>query len=288
MTARSISERWNIHSIFVTQMNQSAAALPRDYDSLRQRLLEMRDELPPRLVQVAAYATGFPDEMAFGTTASISTAIGVQPSTLVRFARALGYDGFTDMQSVFRERLRDNSSAYAERLSALPRTGNDILEGFLDAAHASLERAAAIPPERFANAARLLAGAETIYLIARKRSFPITSYMAYSFGKLGIRYQLLPSVIGADREMLSFASPRDAAFVASFSPYASETVEATRELASRKVSIVSLTDSAFSPLTALSDEWLELPETSFSDFRSLSASIALAMALVVAVAQLRG
>lgn len=263
------------------------SALPRDYDSLRQAILDRRDDLPPRLVQVAAYATGFPDEVAFGTTASIAQSIGVQPSTLVRFARALGYDGFTAMQQVFRERLRDNSAGYADRISTLPRAEDDILGGFIDAAHASLDRAAEIPAARFANAARILAEAETVYLVARKRSFPITSYMAYSFGKLGIRYQLLPSAIGADREVAGFATQKDAAFVASFSPYAAETIDTARDLAARKVKIVALTDSAFSPLSGYADEWLELPETSFSEFRSLSASIALAMALVAAVANLR-
>jgi hypothetical protein len=35
----------------------------------------------------------------------------VQPSTLVRLARHLGYEGFSDLQLVFRDRLRDPHAA---------------------------------------------------------------------------------------------------------------------------------------------------------------------------------
>jgi len=64
-----------------------------------------------RIAQVAAYALDNPDEIAFGTAASIADAAGVQPSTLVRFAQHLGFDGFTSLQSVFRQRLRERNSS---------------------------------------------------------------------------------------------------------------------------------------------------------------------------------
>jgi DNA-binding MurR/RpiR family transcriptional regulator len=60
--------------------------------------------LPKRIAQIAAYALDNPDETAFGTAASIAVSAGVQPSTLIRFAQHLGFDGFTSLQGVFRER----------------------------------------------------------------------------------------------------------------------------------------------------------------------------------------
>src|SRR5690606_10698174 len=92
------------------------AAYPRDYETLRETILEQRSVLPKRIAQVAAYALDNPDEIAFGTTASIAASAGVQPSTLIRFAQQLGFDGFTSLQSVFRERLRERNTTYEERL----------------------------------------------------------------------------------------------------------------------------------------------------------------------------
>src|SRR5689334_8707983 len=92
---------------------------PRDFDSLKTALAARRDGLPRRLQQVAAFAIEHPDEVAFGTAASIALRAQVQPSTLVRFAKALGYSGFSDLQSVFRNRLRDGWPDYRARLASL-------------------------------------------------------------------------------------------------------------------------------------------------------------------------
>ena len=80
--------------------------LPNDFEALRAAILVQRDTLPRRIAQAAAFALDNPDEIAFGTAASIAASAGVQPSTLIRFAQHLGFDGFTSMQTVFRERLR--------------------------------------------------------------------------------------------------------------------------------------------------------------------------------------
>jgi DNA-binding MurR/RpiR family transcriptional regulator len=74
----------------------------------------------------------------------------------------------------------------------------------------------------------------------------------------------------------------------SFTPYNSITPELTASAAQRGVPIVSLTDSAFSPLAATSKTYLEVVEDDYSGFKSLSATLAVAMALVLRVAQLRG
>jgi DNA-binding MurR/RpiR family transcriptional regulator len=47
---------------------------------------------------------------------------------------------------------------------------------------------------------------------------------------------------------------------------------------------VSLTDSAFSPIAPIADIWLEVAEANFEGFRSLAATMALAMTLSVGIA----
>ena len=119
--------------------------VPRDFDALRGAVIGRRDALPKRLTQVADYAMQHPDEIAFGTTASIAEAAGVQPSTLVRFARQFGFAGFSDMQSVFRDRLKNRVSAIRTRIIALRGAASNsseltILNGFLEAASQSISK----------------------------------------------------------------------------------------------------------------------------------------------------
>ena len=271
------------------------ANAPKDYQALRALIAQRGESLPKRLTQVAAYALENPDEIAFGTVASIAGNAEVQPSALVRFSRALGYQGFSELQEVFRSRLRERVLNYDERLAQMREHGIStsksglILDGFLDAAlrsvnqlrdkadHAALERAVDI-----------LAKAEIIYLIGLRRSFPITSYMSYAMGKLGVRNILVDALAGFGAEQTSFVTPRDAVLATSFTPYASETVTLTNAARARGAKIVSITDSVFSPIAPNADVLLEIVEANFEGFRAMAATMALAMTLTVAVAGRRG
>jgi len=51
--------------------------------------------------------------------------------------------------------------------------------------------------------------------------------------------------------------------------------------------VVSVTDSPFSPLAQLAGCWLEASEANFEGFRSMAATLTLAMTLTVAIAEKR-
>src|SRR6185437_11934653 len=160
-----------------------------------------------------------------------------------------------------------------------------ILAGFLDSAERSLgEVRHTLEAERIESAVELLAGAETIYLIGLRRSFPIAAYMAYAMGKLGIRNVLVDGLAGLGAEQLGFVSAADAVVAISYTPYASETVALTQAARAKSARIVSITDSAFSPIAPVADLWFEIVEANFEGFRSMAATMALAMSLAVAVA----
>jgi DNA-binding MurR/RpiR family transcriptional regulator len=124
---------------------------PHAFNELRDLIIiERRDKLPRRLAQVAAYTIEFPDDVAFGTVSSIAERAAVQPSTLVRFAKALGYRGFSELQSVFQQRLRDRPNNYDARLQAFDAHASGhspamaLIEGLSQAAMRSLERNARV------------------------------------------------------------------------------------------------------------------------------------------------
>ena len=275
----------------------SAAQPPRDFDGLKTLLLARRDALPRRLVQVAAFALENPDEIAFGTVASVAAQAAVQPSTLIRFAQTIGYAGFSDLQEVFRAQLKSRWPDYRERLARL-RTDDggghdaagDLLHGFAESAIASIERLRdTIVSTDIDRAAAILAGAETVFLLGMRRAFPVTSYLAYALGKLGLRPVLVDHIAALAPEQIGDASPRDAVIAVSFTPYWPMTVELTEKAAARRVPVIAITDSPFSPLAPSATVQLEVVEADYSGFRSLSATLCLALALAVATgAQRKG
>jgi DNA-binding MurR/RpiR family transcriptional regulator len=267
---------------------------PTEFNELCDLIVEQRNKLPSRLAQVAAFAAEFPDEIAFGTTGSIAEQANVQPSTLVRFAQAFGYRGFGDLQAVFQQRLRDRPSQYDARMNALNArsTGHPLsaalIDGFSSASLRSIETfRARAKPEDLNEAATILARAETIYLIGFRRSYPIASYMQYTLATLGVKTILAGSPSAVDKEVISFAGPRDAALAISFTPYASLSLELTRQIVAQKTPLVAITDSPFSPLVQSTNVWFEIAENDFEGFRTLAATVTLAAALSVAVAEKR-
>jgi DNA-binding MurR/RpiR family transcriptional regulator len=273
-------------------MDQGSEA-PRDFEGLKSLLTERHPDLPKRLKQAAGFAFRHPDEVALGTAALIAERAGVQPSTLVRLAQAVGYAGFSEMQEVFRARLREGWPDYHKRLEALKAVGrnahaSDLLTGFTEAAIISIEGLrTTLEPERLDAAVDLLAKADTIYLLAARRVFPLAAYLAYAFAKMGVRCQLIDHVGELGAEQVACARQNDAVLAISFTPYTSSTVDLAAAAAKAGVPVLSITDSTFSPLVQSSTLWLEVAEADYGAFRSLSASFAVAMTLAVAVGEKR-
>lgn len=272
----------------------TSGAAPRTFEGLRDHIAARQADLPKRLAQSARFALAHPDEVALGTAASIAVAADVQPSTLVRLAHQLGYEGFSDFQSVFRERLKNRASTYDERLSKIQSGASgdsyegDLLSGFLFAGRQSLDMLSeTINAAEFGRCVSVLSKAETIYLIARRRAYPLIAQMSYAMAKLRIRAVTVDSANDIDPEIVDLATPDDAAIACSFSPYAPSSVELANALAANRVPLIALTDSALSPLAACATHWIEIFEQDYAGFRSLSASMAVAMALPVAIAERR-
>ena len=287
----SCSERTSSPGAVINKSQTIDEGAPREFAALKSLIMARSQTLPRRLVQIASYALDNPDEIAFGTAASIAAKAAVQPSTLVRLSQALGYQGFSDLQQVFRSRLRERVLNYDERLAQLREHAIDgsraglILDGFCRSAEQSLaEFREKLEPAEIERAVDILSGAETIYLLGLRRSFPIAAYMAYAMGKLGIRNVLVDGLAGLGQEQISFVSERDAVLAISFTPYASETVALTQTARARNAKIVSITDSAFSPIAPVADLWFEIVEANYEGFRSMAATMALAMSLSIAIA----
>jgi len=266
-----------------------------DFDDFSSRLAIRFEQLPKRLRQVASFATEHPDEIALGTAAVIADRAGVQPSTLVRFAKALDFDGFSDLQQVFRARLKERFPDYRQRIASL--RANDsggtlsgpLLAGFADAAAVSINRLrASADPHLIDKAIDLLATADIVHIVGARRVFPVASYLAYAFAKLGQRCALVDHVGNLGPEQAALAGPRDVAIAISFTPYAPATIELAQSLSRRGIPVIAITDSAFSPLAPLANIRLEVDEADYGAFRSLAATFALAMTLAVGTAERKG
>lgn len=268
-------------------------AVPRDFRALRALILERRESLPKRLVQVADFAVQHPQEIAFGRVAELAKLANVQPSTMIRFAQALGYSGFSELQTVFQSHARNRWPDYNARLEALHEgnQGGDVLallDGLVDAACASArDFRQSVDVDALEQAVERLAAARIIHIVGVRRAFPVAVYLVYALQKLGARCDIIDQLGGLGTRQTDLIEPEDALLALSFTPYASETLGAARAAFQRGIPVIGITDSPFSPLVQVSSVWLEVAEADYGGFRSLSASFALATTLAVALVSKR-
>src|SRR5262245_42262467 len=95
------------------------ALRPENFDDLQKAIIDRFPRLSKRLQQIASYTLDNPSEVALETIAAVSERAAVQPSSLIRFAKVFGFDGYSEMRRVFRTRLTDGMPDYNERLRSL-------------------------------------------------------------------------------------------------------------------------------------------------------------------------
>lgn len=264
-----------------------------NYDDLKDAITRAYPGLSKQLQRIARFALEKPHDLALGTVATLAEATEVQPSAMIRFANALGYGGFSEMQQVFRGHLVERSASYRERIDQLRRkqlNGNGPARAPQGVLHQLVGDAVAelghleenIRESDLKAAVRLIAGANRIHVLAQRRAFPVAGYLAYALAQLELRTHLLDGAGGMLRENLQAIAPGDVLLVASFRNYSPEVVEAAQACARRGVSVVAVTDGPLSPLKAAAQVCFELAEDSSKPFRSLVAPMCLAQALVMA------
>jgi DNA-binding MurR/RpiR family transcriptional regulator len=261
-----------------------------DYEELKAAISARYPAMPKRLQAIARFALERPNDLALGTVAATAEAAGVQPSAMVRFANALGFAGFSQMQRIFRGRLVERSASYRERIEQI-RHGRRhgaaggpkgalhqaVAEALGELGHLEEEVSAA----QLQAAIRLLARASRIHALAQRRAFPVAAYLAYALGQLELATQLVDGIGGMLETTVRAIAPDDVLFAVSFRSYSPEVVAAASACHARGVAVIAITDGALSPLKPAARVCFELGDDSSRPFRSLVAPLCLAQTLVV-------
>lgn len=264
---------------------------PRTYRALTEAIANRYTSLSPQLQKIARFTLEYPDNVALDTVAGLATRAKVQPSSMVRFAQAFGYEGFSDMQLLFRSQLVGRADSYRERIEELSQQGQGavgdagtVLSEFVEESMASLERLReGVSTGDLRKAVRVLARSEDIYLVAERRAFPVAFYLSYALGRLEQRAHLMDGIGGTLRQQASLPRKTDVLVAVSFPPYSAQVVETVAEQHGRGVPTVAITDSPVSPLALEADIAFPIKHQAERPFRSLIAPMCLAQTLVVAL-----
>lgn len=251
------------------------------------------DGLSKQLKKIARFILDNPVDTALDTAAEIANRLEVQPSSLIRFAQALDFEGFSEIQKIFRanlvQQLPGYSANYSDRIQKLKEGATEGAEGahpilnvFMEAnrdALTSLQSEVSVA--RLDEAINTIKAAKNIYILGQRRSFPVASYLYYMMRNLDIRAFLLDGVGGNLSEQARLIGDGDVLVVATFPNYADEVIGVAQQARDAGAKVIAMTDKLVSPIVKLSDTYFLTDKVTVSGFRTVTGTMCLAQALAI-------
>ena len=239
--------------------------------------------------RLSAYLTDRAEEAAFMTAAKLGDAVSVSESTVIRFASYLGYKGFSEFQTAVRELMRekmDHSIIASERRMT---EKENAIAGVMLADIERIRRSLEMMDERvFMSAVDLIANAKSIYLIGVRESGELAEIFGRQLKGMFPDVRVIANE-NANRtfEELIHITEKDVLIAISFPRYSFSSLRAVEFANSRKVGVVTITDSVNSPLNLYSScNLIALSETD-SVLPSMTSALSLINAMVSVLASKR-
>ena len=226
------------------------------------------------------------DKAAFMTAAKMGDEVGVSESTVVRFAMALGYEGYPEFQKALGEVVRNRLNSIQRMEVTYGRIEQgEILTSVLQSDIEKIKMTmSAIDHTAFEMAVDTLIQAKRIYVIGIRSCAPLASFLGFYLNLICENVTVI-NANGASEifEQLIRINEDDAIIGISFPRYSMRTLKALEFASNRKAKVITLTDSIHSPITLYSSCNLIARSDMASIVDSLVAPLSVVNALVVAM-----
>jgi DNA-binding MurR/RpiR family transcriptional regulator len=254
---------------------------------LRKLVAEKMQNLTPGQQETARFLLENPKEAAFLTAAQIGERVGVSESTVIRFASALGFDGYPGLRAAVKDLLM-------ERLSTLERIGEYSAQEAGSLFHKAIESdmdslgsaRAAVDVEAIERLGVEIAGAESVFIAGHRSSKALAYYLFYYLSWFFPAVELLEpetaleKITGAGRKALVIGI--------SFPRYATWTVQMLKYARKNGLKVAAVTNDYSSPLAAPSELVVTVPWNPLSFIDSFTAPISVINCIILAAARTLG
>lgn len=237
---------------------------------------------------LSGYFLSNPEELPFQTLSSMARRLGTSESTIVRFSRALGYNGYPDLkeeyQKLILKRLSPSKRLHTEfTLGKDADELNDLLEREIknvQALQANLKRM------DFKAFALAILNADRKYVVGLRGSRGCAYLLSHVLKQ--ILPDVFPGLVGDTSlfEGLKSIGSKDAFIVISYPRYTKRAIEALEFAKNRKARTLAITDSELSPAAQIAELAILAPSSSSGFENSFTACAATINVLATYLAQL--
>ena len=228
------------------------------------------------------------DKAAFMTASRLGEYVGVSESTVVRFASALGYEGYPQLQKALQELIRHRLTA-TQRLEMTGDMGhaqvlNKVLKTDIQNIRSTLDE---LDLNTFDSVIESMLQARNIYVLGLRASAPLAEFLGHYLNFIFPNVHTVTSGVSDVFEQIARINDEDVLLGISFPRYTSHTVKAMKFARSRGATLIAITDGPLSPLHTEANYCLMAKSDMASFVDSMAAPLSLINALIVALSQRR-
>ena len=243
----------------------------------------VNDRLTPTDRRIAELALADPTLLAFGTVSELAERLDVSGPSVVRFARKLGFDGYTDLQANVR---REVSHALARPSQRMRAAGSASIQDRAELTRALARTFDLATDAKIDSFVRPIIEASSVLILSGETSRAGAHVTMSGLSMLRPDVALIDDhAVGAG---LTHTAPGDVAVVFDFYRYRKVSFDAASFLAERGITILAVTDGPLSPFASLADAWCEAEIPAVGPFDSSMPAVVVAELLVAAVARAMG
>ncbi len=236
---------------------------------------------------VANYVGEHPDDIAFCTLETLAAKINVSTTTVIRFARAMGYSGFSDMQDEVKREMQIKSTL-PERLDDLisNRGGEDLtLQSCFATDMDNLNQTlSGLDPQELRKAVDMISGANRIYILGMRSSFSLAHYLTSRLGEIKRNVSFVQSTGMIYPEEVVSAGEGDVCIAYVFPRYSKTALNILAWMRSYGVKVILFTSMNDLPIRSYGDLCFNCAINSTSCKNSLTAPMCLTNYLVAELA----
>ncbi|MGN0791963.1 MAG: MurR/RpiR family transcriptional regulator [Christensenellales bacterium] len=222
------------------------------------------------------------DKAAFITASRMGRTVGVSESTVVRFAYALGYDGYPELQRSLQEMIRNRLTTVQRIQLTSDLEQDEVLSTVLKADIGNIRSTIeSVDTAVFNSVIDDMLAVRRVYIVGIKSAAPLAQFLGYYLNFILDDIMIVTSMQSDVYESMLRIGREDMCVGISFPRYSARTVDALKFAKDRGARVTAITDSMFSPIAELADSVLIARSDMASFADSLVAPLSLINAIIV-------
>lgn len=211
--------------------------------------------------KVASYVLEYPQDVALKSAQEIGEAVGVSETTVIRFCYSIELSGYSELQTMIRGSIMQSKSSLGDYLASKAEIEADDIfhEKVMKNDAKNIQKVSErINHHDFQMSCQCLHNAKKIYVLGLRSSFAAAQWLGFTLNVLRSDVHMIEPQSQDIIQLLSHMQEGEVLVVLSFHRYYKETIDLTRLIKKKGVTILGISDAQTAPIYRYADYYFPL------------------------------